>query len=339
MSEVKTFNFHNSFVLESGSVLGNLTIAYHTFGHFDPGKNNVIWVFHALTANSDVADWWPGLVGDDKAINPNEHFIVCANVLGSFYGSTGPRSIDPKNKKPFGLDFPQYTVRDVVSAQLLLAEHLNIYQIKMVIGGSFGGFQALEFALMFNGILDHLTLIATSAKETAWSIAIHESQRLALTADRSFFGNEPTSGQAGMKAARGIGLLTYRTYEAYVETQTDNDQRIDGFMAASYIQYQGGKLVNRFHAHCYWFLTKCLDSHNLGRERGGLVKALESISIPTQVISIDTDRLVPPLEQKFMADHIPNATYHTIHSDFGHDGFLIEGGQIADIIKNNLKTY
>ncbi len=337
MSQLQIYRPPAGFQLDSGAVLPDLEIAYHTYGKLNEKQDNVIWVFHALTANSNVVDWWPELVGKEKAINPDEHFIICCNVLGSFYGSTGPRSNNPETGKPYGLQFPVFTVRDVVKAQLLLAESLNVQKVKMLIGGSFGGFQVLEFAFLFKGQIDHLTLVTTSAKETAWSIAIHESQRLSLTADPSFYHNDEKAGQAGMKAARGIGLLTYRTYEAYKKLQTDDDGRLDDFSAASYIRYQGEKLVKRFHAHCYWYLSKCLDTHDVGRNRGGLAKALESIKIPTQVIGIATDRLVPTEEQKLMARHIPNAEYIELKSEYGHDGFLIEGKKIGDVISKYLK--
>lgn len=338
MSQLHIYKYPMGFELDSGEVLYHLEIAYHTFGEINEQRDNVIWVFHALTANADVVDWWPELVGKGKTINPDEHFIICCNVLGSFYGSTGPRSMNPETGNPYGLQFPSFTVRDVVKTQLLLAESLNIQKVKMLIGGSFGGFQALEFAFLFKGQIDHLTLVTTSAKETAWSIAIHESQRLSLTADPSFYHNDEKAGQAGMKAARGIGLLTYRTYEAYKKLQTDDDGRLDDFSAASYIRYQGDKLVNRFHAHCYWCLSKCLDTHDAGRDRGGLEKALQSIKIPTQVIGIATDRLVPTDEQKFMAQHISNAEYIELESEYGHDGFLIEGEKIGSVIKKHLKV-
>lgn len=336
MSKLKQYFHPKPFKLESGKSIENPVLAYHTFGEINEKRSNIVWVFHALTANSDVPDWWTSLVGDGQTIDPKNNFIICVNVLGSFYGSTGPRSKQPIDGSAYGLDFPQFTVRDVVKAQLILADELGIDRIKMAIGGSFGGFQALEFALLFNGKIDHLVLLCTSAKETAWSIAIHESQRLALTADKSFYENDALSGQDGMKAARGIGLLTYRTYEAYKKLQTDDDERLDDFSAASYIRYQGDKLVKRFHAHCYWFLTKCLDTHDLGRGRGGVEKALQQINIPTLVIGINSDKLVPAAEQKFIAQHIPNAKYIEIESEFGHDGFLIEGKKIGELIKDSL---
>ena len=329
----KTYHHSKPFKLDSGKKLDTLSLAYHTYGSLNESRDNVIWVFHALTANSDVLDWWPSLAGVGKTLNPEEHFIICVNVLGSYYGTTGPRSQHPLNGHFYGLDFPRFTVRDVVRSQVLLAKKLQIDTVKLAIGGSFGGFQALEFALTFEGTIEHLVLVGTSAKETAWSIAIHESQRLALTADKSFYENNEKAGQDGMRAARGIGLLTYRTYEAYQQTQSDTDDRIDDFKAASYIRYQGDKLVKRFHAHCYWFLSKCLDTHDLGRDRGGVKKALQQINIPTTVIGISTDRLVPTVEQKRIAESIPQAEYREIESDFGHDGFLIEGEKIGRIIR------
>lgn len=337
MNAMKRYDHPLPYRLESGESIDNLTLAYHTYGELNGARDNVVWVFHALTASSDVLDWWPTLAGKGKALDPTDHFIICVNVLGSYYGTTGPRSMHPLNGHAYGLDFPAFTVRDVVRSQLLLAEHLGIERVKLILGGSFGGFQALEFAILFRGIIDHMALVGTSAKETAWSIAIHESQRLALTADKTFFGNDHESGQAGMRAARGIGLLTYRTYEAYKLTQSDHDGRLDDFSAASYIRYQGDKLVNRFHAHCYWYLTKCLDTHDLGRGRGGVQNALQQIRVPSLAIGIATDRLVPLAEQKFIAAHLPRGRYVEIESDFGHDGFLIEGEQIGRLIADFLK--
>ena len=337
MSGLKEYIHQEKFHLESGETLEQFTLAYHTFGEVNEKGDNVIWVFHALTANSDVLDWWPSLAGEKKFLDPAKYFIICVNVLGSFYGSTGPRSKHPLNGHVYGMDFPKYTVRDVVKTQLILAKELGIDKIKLLLGGSFGGFQALEFAVLFDGQIDHLAVIGTSVKETAWSIAIHESQRLALTADKSFFNNDETAGQDGMRAARGIGLLTYRTYEAYKLTQSDEDGRLDDFSASSYIRYQGDKLVKRFHAHCYWFLTKCLDTHDLGRGRGGLEKALGGINIPSLAIGIKTDRLVPVAEQKLIAQHIPQGKYVEIESEFGHDGFLIEGEKIRGVLEEFLK--
>ena len=309
------------FILENGETIKDLNIAYHTHGTLNADANNVIWVFHALTANSDVLDWWKGLFGKDNLFDPAAYFIICANVIGSPYGTT----------QPSDLDFPQFSVRDIVQAHLALAEQLSIDKIKIAIGGSFGGNQALEFAYSYNGPIDNLILIASSAKESAWSIAVHETQRMAMKSDKSF--GETDGGQEGMAAARAIGMLTYRTSEAFIETQTDEvDEKTDNFRASSYIKYQGEKFIKRFNALSYYYLSKCLDTHNIGRDRGGLVKALSRINIPTLIISIDTDILIPTHLQKEMADRIPDCKHKTISSEFGHDGFLVETEKLTKVI-------
>ena len=337
MNTLKTYHYPETFELESGESIRDLQIAYHTYGKLNREKSNVIWVCHALTANSDPVDWWPGLVGKGYEIDPDKFFIVCANVLGSCYGTTGPRSIDPKTGEPYGLSFPKITVRDSVKAHAVLAKKLGIDKISLVIGGSYGGFQALEFTFLKNIKVENLALVATGAKETAWAISIHEAQRMALEADQTFYDNEENTGRKGLEAARGMGLVTYRTFEAYKERQTDDDGRIDDFRASSYIRYQGKKLADRFHAHNYWYLSKCLDSHNIGRDRGGVKNALSKINIPVSVIGISTDHLVPTSEQKFLAKHIPNARYHEVDSDYGHDGFLIEAKTIGAILKQDFE--
>lgn len=318
---LNTFNYNQPFKLESGKDINDLKIAYNTYGQLNSEITNVVWVFHAITANSDVMSWWPGLFGDDGFFNPKDNFIICANVIGSPYGSSAPED----------LNFPQFTVRDVVNAQLLLASDLNIENIKVIIGGSFGGSQALEFAYSFNGKIENMIMLASAALESAWGIAIHESQRLALQADSSFGKTE--GGGAGLKAARAIGMLTYRTSDAFIETQTDDDERLDDFRASSYIRYQAEKLEKRFTALSYYYLGKCIDSHNIGRGRGGIEKTLNAISTRTLVIGISSDQLLPTHMQKQMVNDLPNATYKEIKSDYGHDGFLVETEKLSHIIR------
>lgn len=316
----KIFEYSEPFELESGESIEQLQIAYHTYGQPNLEISNVVWVFHALTANSDVMSWWPGLFGDNDFFNPQDNFIICANVIGSPYGSSAPRN----------LQFPQFTVRDVARAQILLADELGLDKIKVAIGGSFGGSQALEFAYSFPGKIENLVLIASGALESAWGIAIHETQRLALKADATF--GDPDGGKDGLIAARAIGMLTYRTPDSFIENQTDYDDRTSDFKAASYIRYQGEKLERRFNALSYFYLTYCMDSHNIGRERGGLLKALSSITSRTLVIGIDTDQLLPTRLQKFLVNNLRNATYYEISSDSGHDGFLLETEKLSAII-------
>ncbi|MDH5475774.1 MAG: homoserine O-acetyltransferase [Cyclobacteriaceae bacterium] len=318
---IDKYYYKEYFQLESGEVLPELKIVYQTFGTLNSEKSNVVWVFHALTANADVLDWWPGLFGENELFNPDEHFIICSNVIGSPYGSIVPTN----------LDFPFFTVRDVVNAQVLLANELQINRIHVAIGGSFGGSQALEFAHSFQGDIEHLILIASAAKESAWGIAIHEAQRLAIQADSTF--GQKDGGREGIKAARAIGMLTYRTSEAYNVQQTDEDDRTDEFKAASYIRYQGEKLAKRFNALAYYYLTKCLDSHNVGRGRGGVAQALKKITSKTLVVGINTDQLLPTKMQKQLVQYLSNAQYEEIESDYGHDGFLLEVKQLSKCIK------
>lgn len=322
---VKLYEHNTPFKLESGEQIDKLSTAYHTYGKLNKEKSNVVWAFHALTANSDVMDWWPGLFGEKDLFNHGEYFIVCANVLGSPYGSTAPND----------LNFPLFTVRDVVNAELLLAKHLGIKNIYVAIGGSFGGSQALEFAYAFEGKIDNLIIVAAAGKESAWGMAIHEAQRLAIKADQTF--GEPEGGQAGLRAARGVALLTYRTSAAYIAQQTDTDDRIDDFKAASYIRYQGDKLVKRFNALSFYYLSKCLDTHNIGRGRGGEQKALHKINTNTLAIGFSADLLIPSYLTKDMVDQMPHAIYKELHSDFGHDGFLIETKKLVEEISDFLK--
>lgn len=335
---MQTFHSGQPFTLESGAVLPGIEIAYHTYGTLSPHGDNVVWICHALTANSDVADWWTGLVGDGKEIDPSRHFIVCANILGSCYGSSGPLSTDPATGEPWFRSFPQVTIRDIVHAHILLRKHLNIDRIHLLAGGSMGGYQVLEWALMEPARIGRLFLLCTGAAESAWGIAVHTSQRLAIEADSSWEEARRDAGAKGLKAARAIGMLTYRNYQTFMAAQTDPDnEKTDHFKASSYIVYQGDKLVRRFNAQSYWLLTKAMDSHNISRGRHAEVAiTLRQIEQPTLLIGITSDILCPPEEQMMLARHMHNCLYHEIDSPYGHDGFLIEFEKIGRILREFL---
>lgn len=321
----ETFTYSKTIITESGQKLHGIQVGYHTFGKMNKDRDNVVWVCHALTANSDVMDWWAGLFGENDLFNPDEHYIVCANILTSPYGTTNPLSINPLTGRGYYLSFPQITIRDMVKAHQLLAEHLGIDKINVLIGGSLGGQQAMEWAIIEPNKIDNLILIATNAKHSPWGIAFNESQRLAITTDRTFYANQPDGGSKGLKAARSMALLSYRGYEAYCSTQLDKDnERLDDYKASSYQNYQGEKLVKRFNAYSYWYLSKAMDSHNVGRGRGSAELALSTIKAKTLVIGITSDFLFPTNEQKFLAQHIPGASYSEFDSPYAHDSFLIE---------------
>jgi homoserine O-acetyltransferase len=332
------YNYTQPFILENKKELQGLQIAYHTYGKLNADKSNVIWACHALTANADVLDWWKGLFGSNDLFNPEDHFIICANVIGSHYGTTSPLSVNPVTGNPYYLSFPEFTIRDFAQAHQLLADDLGITHIKVLIGGSLGGQQASEWAISGTVKIENLILVATNAFHSPWGIAFNESQRLAITADRSFFAQQPNGGHKGLKAARSIALLSYRTYEAYVATQVEsvNDKTSD-FRASSYQNYQGEKLLKRFNAYSYWYLSKAMDSHNVGRGRKSVTDALARITANTLVIGIENDFLFPIVEQEFLGKNIPGAKFHSIKSAYGHDGFLIETDILTNIIGNFLK--
>jgi homoserine O-acetyltransferase/O-succinyltransferase len=332
---MKTLKYNRPFTTENGSVLPGIEIAYHTWGNLDESRENVIWICHALTANSDVESWWPGMVGSGLLFDTDKYFIVCANVLGSCYGTTGPASINPGTGRKWQGDFPDITIRDLVKAHEILRLHLGINKIHSIIGASIGGFQALEYTALHPGLINHLIFIASSAKQSPWAVAFSQSQRLAMLADPSFVANDPEGGKNGLKAARSIALLSYRNAAAYNSTQAESDDELTkGFRAASYQDYQGEKLIKRFDPWSYFCLVNLSDTHNIGRGRNGAIKALEGIVSKTLSIGITSDILFPAEEQKFVALHIPGAEYTEIESAYGHDGFLIENDQITNVVRN-----
>lgn len=337
---MKYFRYNQPFILENGQQLPSLSIAYHTYGVLNETQDNVVWVCHALTANSNAADWWKGVVGEGCVIDPANYFIVCANILGSCYGTTGPLSEDPATSTPWYHRFPMVTIRDMVRAHILLREHLGIRNIHLLMGGSMGGYQALEWSIMEPSHISRLFLLATSPTESAWGIAIHATQRLAIEADSSWKDNSTQAGHKGLKAARAIGILTYRNYGIMKQKQSDPDtEKLDNFQAASYINYQGDKLVKRFNALSYWLLTKAMDSHHIGRGRKEKIEALlQKIKQKTLIIGISSDILCPLEEQRFINHYLPNSKLVEIDSAYGHDGFMVEAEKISHYLSDWLKT-
>ena len=337
--DAEIFRYKETFKLESGEELQGLEIGFCSYGTLNKNKDNVVWVCHALTANADVFDWWKGLFGENDYFNPGDYFIVCANILGSPYGTSNPLSINPLTGNPYYLNFPKFTVRDMVNAHQLLADYLNIKNIEILLGGSLGGQQAMEWAITKPSLIKNLILIATNARHSPWGIAFNESQRLAISADQTFHANVPDGGAKGLKAARSIALLSYRNYKTYgITQQEEEDNLVDAYRASSYQNYQGEKLVNRFNAYSYWYLSKSMDSHNVGRNRHGVEKALSLIKARTLVIGIKSDVLFPIEEQEYLFRHIPKSAFAEIDSFYGHDGFLIETETLTNIIKSFFKT-
>lgn len=334
-NQVQFYHHNQPLQLELGGTLDQLTIAYHTFGTLNERRDNVVWVCHALTANSDVADWWPHTVEQDCFLDPDRWFVVCANIIGSHYGSTGPLSVNPATGQPYYADFPAITIRDMVSAHQVLADALGIDRIHTLVGSSVGGFQALEWIVQQPERFGRFILIATDAKASPWTIAIDETQRMAIMSDRTYGEPRPDAGMDGLAAARAIGLLTYRGPEGYNRTQQDAVEGVTdrSHRACTYQRYQGEKLCRRYNAYSYVTILDAFDTHDVGRGRGGVEAMLSRISCPTIVVGLTTDIIFTPAEMRRLSEMIPGALYHEIDSPFGHDGFLVEHGQLNNLLK------
>ncbi|MDR1227017.1 MAG: homoserine O-acetyltransferase [Prevotellaceae bacterium] len=337
-ANVKYFDAPHPIHLECGQTLTHVQIAYHTYGTLNVAKNNVVWICHALTANSDAADWWPGMIGKSLLFDTDKYFVVCANVIGSCYGTTGPTSINPATGKPYYRSFPEVTTRDMIAAHEQLQKRLGIDHIFMLVGGSIGAFQALEWSIMHPELFDKVIISANGARATPWVIAQSEAQRMAIEVDATYYEDRPGGGDKGLAAARAMALVSYRNYHTYNKTQAEpGGVKRNDYRASSYQRYQGDKLVKRFDAYSYVRLTQAIDSFDVGRGRGSIEQALSLIKAQALVIGISSDCLFPVEEQKYMAKHIPNARYAEVDSEFGHDGFLIEHEKLTTVISELMK--
>lgn len=334
-STVKYFHSSDPFPLESGETLPGLTIAYHTYGTLSAARDNAVWVMHALTANSDVADWWPHTVEAGKFLDPERHFVICANVIGSCYGSTGPTTPLTPGGTPLYGDFPNLTVRDMVNAHKLLLRHLGITQLDAIIGSSLGGFQALEWLVDEPDVARKAVLCATDYQCRPWLAAINKAMYMAIEADPTYGDPSPAAGRKGLEAARAIALLSYRSYSAYDKTQADPPGRTDPFTRRvhSYQAYQGKKLADRFDVYSYMRMCRSSDSHDIARGRGSHAEALSRIKARCLVIAISSDILFPPSYHRELAAMIPDAHLEIIESEYAHDGFLIEHEKLDRLIQ------
>ncbi len=356
--------------LESGGELFNPQTVYETYGELNNDASNVILICHALTGSAHAAGeaifpdeiiaeapllkkisgnfrgWWDEIIGPHKLLDTNKYFIISSNIIGSCYGATGPLSKN-ENGDIYRTDFPQVTVRDIVRFQKRLIDYLNIKKIKTVIGGSLGGMQVLEWALLYPEIIESLIPIATASQHSDWCIGINHLQRQSIMNDpqwqNGLYERQP---QKGLSLARQIAMVSYRTaisFNArfkhelkYGDRTNFNNDNI--YQVESYLNYQGRKLVDRFDANCYIVLSRVLDAHDVGRSRGGVVKALSTVTQKALCIGIDSDILYPADEQKAISAALENAVYKEIGSPNGHDAFLIEYDQMNTIIKPFLES-
>ncbi|HVU57143.1 MAG TPA: homoserine O-acetyltransferase [Puia sp.] len=344
------FTYHQPLRLESGLTVPALHLEYTTQGRLNEAGDNVVWIFHALTANSDASEWWPGLVGAGRLFDPAVYYIVCVNMPGSCYGSIGPEDTDRDSGHPYYHDFPVWTTRDMIRAYQPLRESLGIRRIYIGIGGSMGGQQLLEWAIEEPELFTHIVPIATNGRHSPWGIAFNTAQRMAIEADPTWKERRAGAGIEGMRAARAMALLSYRDYGAYGQLQPRQEEQMAERNstlygqgpnahggASSYQRYQGEKLARRFSAFSYYALSLSMDAHDVGRGRGGLEPALARIKARTLVIGIASDILFPVVEQQTLATLIPGAGFQIIQSLYGHDGFLLEFVQIEQLVKGFLQ--
>lgn len=322
------------FSFEDGSVFVDVPVAYQTWGTLNAARDNVVLVCHALTGNTDIDAWWPGLAGPGRALDPERDFIVCANVIASPYGSLSPLSIDPATGKPYGPSFPVPTIRDTVALHRRLLDALGIRQVAFAIGGSMGGMQVLEWAF-FGDFVQALVPIAVGGRHSAWCIAWSEAQRHAIMSDPDWSEPARDATGRGLAIARMMAMISYRSAASF-ESRFGRNLRSAGgaqqFEMESYLRYQGQKLVDRFDPVCYVRLTQCMDTHDVSRGRGDYADVLASIEQPALVIGIDSDVLYPLSEQRELESHLPNAELAVLHAPHGHDSFLIERDTVNDLV-------
>jgi len=323
--------------LEHGGVLHDAPVAYQTWGQLSETADNAVLICHALTGNTDVTDWWGGLVGPGKVFDTDRFFIISANVLGSPYGSASPLTVNPQTGKPYGAAFPAITIRDTVQAHKAVLDHLGVQRLAVAAGGSMGGMQVLEWAF-FGDFVQTLIPVACGGQHSAWCIGWGEAQRQAIYADPlwqdgTYAPDQPP--RAGLAAARMMAMISYRNQNEFHSRFGRARMEAEGesFSVESYLLYQGQKLVDRFDANCYVSITKQMDTHDVSRGRGTYPEVLASIQQPTLVLGIDTDILYPLSEQEELAAHIPNAELGVMKAPFGHDTFLIDFEQLDAFIR------
>eukprot|EP00043_Microstomoeca_roanoka_P009843 m.93660 g.93660 ORF g.93660 m.93660 type:complete len:390 (+) comp14709_c0_seq2:79-1248(+) len=338
-SEGKLFSVA-SFQLESGVIMKNVNVNVNTYGTLNADADNAIVVCHALTGNAAVHTWWAGLFGNGNPLDTSKYFVVCANILGSCYGTTGPSCINPETGKRYGSTFPAVTVRDCARLHHhVLTRCLGIRSFACVIGGSLGGMQTLEWSQFPN--VKSFVVMACNAAHTPWQIGISEAQRQAIYADPLWNGGDydhdfPPKG--GLAVARQMAMVFYRTHKAY-SAKFGRDTTAEGeYQVCSYLHYQGNKFIDRFDASCYVAITKMMDTHDMGRGRGDISKVLAETRQPCLIIGIDSDILYPLSEQQQLAAHLPGSIFVVIESVHGHDGFLLEQKQINAALLSFLET-
>lgn len=351
---IELFSEEDPFVLECGKTLP-VTVAYETYGTLNEEGTNAVLICHALSANAHAANvgsfdaaaagWWDGVIGPGKAFDTDKYFVVSPNILGSCYGTTGPTTLNPLTGLPYRLSFPQVTIRDIVNVQRELLDVLGVRRLAAVTGSSLGGMQVLEWGITYPEFCETIVPISTAAKQPAWCLALNAAARAAIKNDPEWRdGNYSRQPRNGLALARMIGMISYRSHDEFEQRfgrtrRNPSDGRFDSdnlFEVESYLLHQGTKLVSRFDANTYLYLTQAMDLHDISYERGSLSDVLGAVSSRTLSIGISSDIRYPTQHQRLLARSIPDARYAEINSIHGHDAFLIEFDQLNSIIEEFL---
>jgi homoserine O-acetyltransferase len=353
-----------SLALEHGTELPVVRIAYETFGTLNATKSNAVLVLHALTGDSHLlgesgpghptAGWWGGIIGSGGAIDTDEWFVVAPNMLGGCQGTTGPASHSPAGKE-WGADFPFVTIRDQVAAQAAFSDALGIDRWAAIVGGSMGGMQALEWAVSFSDRVERVAVLAAPELSSADQIALNSVQVDAIHLDPRFAGGDYYGAQEGegpyrgLALARRMALLNYRSpselndrFERSWQSGISPLGSGGRYAVESYLDFHGNKFTRRFDANSYITLVNAMNSHDIGRDRGGVAAALGRVTARALVLGIDSDRLFPVNHQRLIADLLPTTIDGgeavVISSPFGHDGFLIEDELVGAHLRRLLDT-
>ena len=348
----------NELLLESGSRLGPITLAYETYGQLNDNRSNGILVFHTLSGDAhaagrhhqdeEKAGWWDGLIGPGKAIDTERFFVICANTLGGCKGSTGPSSTDPKTEQPYGGSFPVITIHDMIVAQKYLIDHLGIERLYATIGGSMGGMEVLEWAVTYPDSVLHSIAMATAAYQPPQDIAFHEAGRKAIMKDPNWCSGDYYNGKApldGLSVARMIGHVTYLTDDTLgkkfgrrLNGRESFGYKLDTeFEVESYLKHKGESFTQRFDANSYLYITRAIDYFDLIRNHGTLIKAFSNVKSRFLLLSFSSDWLYPSSKLEEVADALrwneKMVIHRTIESTYGHDAFLVETEKIEYILK------
>lgn len=339
--QTKLWQSPKPLALENNGQTLPFELAYRAWGNLNASGDNAILVVHALSGSADLESWWPDLLGEGKPLNPNKDFVVCINLLGSCYGSSGPLTNQPGTDQSWQNRFPEISVRDQARAQTALLRSLGVRKLRCVIGPSLGGMVALELAVLEPELVGSLILIGTTAQHSAQAIANSSCQRAAIMLDPAFHGGNYHPEQqprAGLALARQMAFVGYRSDREFSERFARDAGETERFSIQDYLAHQGRKFVERFDANSYLNLSLCMNSHDLGRGRGDAQAALQNIHQSTLVISLENDQLYSFAEQAQLAENIPNAVHELIPTCYGHDGFLIETDAMAVILDRFLST-